>query len=100
MNLFRKFIFAQRKSETKELGLKLKEIARRGFLGLDSQITIPGYQKGYLVGYVSEKMASLLAEELNRFSGIVAFYSDVKEFKEIFGESLYVTYDATDEEVT
>ena len=79
---------------TKELGLKLKEIARRGFLAIDSQITIPGEQKGYIIGYVPEKMAILLAEELNRYSGIVAFYNDIKDFSEDVSAGLYVTYDS------
>lgn len=79
---------------TRELGLKLKEIARRGFLAIDSQITIPGEQKGYLIGYVPEKMAILLAEELNRYSGIVAFYNDIKDFSEDVSAGLYVTYDS------
>lgn len=78
---------------TKELGLKLKEIAKRGFLATDSQITIPGEQKGYITGYVPEKMAHILAVELNRYSGIVAFYNDIKDFKEDVSAGLYVTYD-------
>ena len=79
---------------TKELGLKLKEIARRGFLAIDSQITIPGEQKGYIIGYVPEKMAILLEAELNRYSGIVAFYNDIKNFSEDVSAGLYVTYDS------
>ena len=85
---------------TRELGLKLKDIARRGFLATDSQITIPGEQKGYITGYVPEKMAQILAEELNRYSGIVAFYNDIKEFEESVSAGLYVTYDSTAEQVT
>ena len=84
---------------TKELGLKLKEIARRGFLAIDSQITIPGEQKGYIIGYVPEKMAILLAEELNRYSGIVAFYNDIKDFSESVSAGLYVTYDREEGEI-
>lgn len=84
---------------TKELGLKLKEIARRGFLAIDSQITIPGEQKGYIIGYVPEKMAILLAEELNRYSGIVAFYNDIKDFSEDVSAGLYVTYDRQEGEI-
>ena len=59
------------KLATEELGLKLKEIARRGFLATDSQVTVPGYQKGYITGYVPEKLARILVQELNRYSGIV-----------------------------
>ena len=81
---------------TRELGLKLKDIARRGFLATDSQITIPGEQKGYITGYVPEKMAQILAEELNRYSGIVSFYNDIKEFEESVSAGLYVTYDTPD----
>jgi hypothetical protein len=95
------FIDGSDKNEfaTKELGMKLKEIARRGFLAIDSQITIPGEQKGYIVGYVSEKMADLLVKKLNRYSGIVAFYSDIKDFQEDVGVGLYVTYDQDEEEI-
>jgi len=98
-----KFVGAEDNPQaTRDLGKKLKEIARRGFLATDSQVNIPGNQKSYIVGYLPNKMAKLLSEELNRYSGIVAFYSDIKDFREededVF-EHLFVTYDANDDEI-
>jgi hypothetical protein len=94
-----KFIGASDNPEaTIELGKKLKEINMRGFLTIDSQVNVPGNQKGYVSGYIPETMAHYVVSELNRYSGIVAFYSDVKEFgRDVMG--LYVTYDAFDDEI-
>lgn len=82
---------------TKELAEKLKEIARRGILAVDSQVGIPGNQKQYIIGFMPTKMADLVVTELNRYSGIVAFYSDIEEKETTKG--LYVTYDALEEEI-
>jgi hypothetical protein len=87
---------------THELGLKFKEITRRGFLAVDSQLTIPGNQKGYIVGYLPNKMAELVTTELNRYSGIIAFSSDLKDYRKDnidVAENFYITYDAIDETI-
>ena len=83
---------------TFELGEKLYSIARKGILSVDSQVTIPGSQKGYILSFVHKDLASRLAEELNRYTDIVAYYNYIgKEDKMENGEqSLYVTYDALD----
>lgn len=98
-----KFVGAEDNPEANEnLGLKLKEITRRGFLGVDSQVGIPGNQKAYLVGFLPESMAETVVVELNRYSGIVAFYSDIRDFHSQNINTtggLYVTYDALDEEI-
>jgi len=98
-----KFIGAEDNPEaTIELGKKLEEITKRGVLAIDSQVNIPGNQKGYIYGYIPNKMADLVITNLNRYSGIVAFYSDIRDFRKEninVNEGLFVTYDALSEEI-
>lgn len=98
-----KFVGAEDNPQaTYSLGKKLKEIARRGFLATNSQVNIAGNQKSYMVGYIPNKMAGLLARELNRYSGIVAFYNDIEDYdiSKNIHSGLYVTYDALDDEIS
>ena len=81
---------------TLELGKKLKEIAKRGFLAIDSQVGIPGYQKGYLVGFLPNSMIDIVIPNLNRYSGIIAFSLDIINAA---AEGLFVTYDQDDNEI-
>lgn len=82
---------------TLKLGEKLKEITMAGIIPFDSQVTIPGEQKGYMLAYVPLNMAEKLTVELNRYSGIVAYYT-INSEKLHDAEGLYVTYDGTDKE--
>jgi len=94
---YSKFIEAEDNPEaTKELGLKFKEIARRGVLAIDSQVGIPGNQKQYIVGFISPRLADIVIPEMNRYSSIVAFYSPIKDIDTT--EGLYVTYDVDETE--
>lgn len=94
-----KFVGARDNPEaTFELGEKLYTIARKGILAVDSQVTIPGFQKGYIVSFVHKDLADRLAEECNRYSDIVAYYN-LLEKEEEGGQSLYVTYDALNPEI-
>ena len=93
---YSKFVGAEDSDASVELGLKLKEIAQRGVLGIDSQVGEPGQQKQYIIGFMPTKMANMVIEELNRYSGIVAFYSDIKE--EVTTNGLFVTYDPESDE--
>jgi len=93
-----KFVGASDNPEaTLELGLKLKEITQRGVLSVDSQVGIPGNQKQYIVGFMPTKMADIVITEINRYSGIVAFYGDIEEKDTTKG--LYLTYDALDKRI-
>lgn len=92
-----KFIGAGDNPEaSEELGKKFKEISKRGVLAIDSQVGIPGSQKQYITGYMSTNLADVVIPELNRYSGIVAFYGPIVEMDTTDG--LYVTYDVDDEE--
>lgn len=94
---YSKFIEAGDNPEaSKELGLKFKEITRRGVLSVDSQVGIPGNQKQYIVGYISPNLAEVIIPELNRYSGIVAFSSPIVDIQTTKG--LFVTYDVDDKE--
>ena len=94
---YSKFIEAEDNPEaTKELGLKFKEITRRGVLAIDSQVGIPGNQKQYIIGFMSPGLADIVVTEMNRYSSIVAFYSPIKDI--VTTEGLYVTYDVDDVE--
>lgn len=79
-----------------QLGHKLKEIAIRGFLAIDSQVGIPNEQKGYLIGFLPNTMVEMVVDNLNRYSGIISFYSNIKNFNGEVCENLYVTYDPTE----
>ena len=83
---------------TFELGNKFKEINRHRVICFDSQVGIVGNQKGYVTAYVPKIMAEPLSQELNRYSGIVAFYSEKQDNDSIINEGLYVTYDNSEEE--
>ena len=88
-----KFVGADDNPEASyELGKKLKEISQRGVLAVNSQVGIPGNQKQYIIGFMPTKMAEIVIRNINRYSGIVAFYGDIEEKDTTKG--LYVTYDA------
>ena len=94
---YSKFIGAEDNPEaTKELGLKFKEISRRGVLADNSQVGIPGHQKQYITGFMSPRLADVVIPEINRYSGIVAFYGPIVELDTTKG--LFVTYDVYPEE--
>ena len=74
-----------------ELGEKLYKISKIGILAVDSQVTIPGNQKGYITAFVHKNLAERLAQECNRYPDIVAFYNTLYDKG---SEGLYVTYDS------
>ena len=80
-----------------KLGEKLKQITLAGIIPFDSQVTISGEQKGYMLAYVPKSIADTLTEELNRYSGIVAYYTTL-DTKEGGAQGLFATYDGTKEE--
>lgn len=80
-----------------ELGLKFREITLRGVMAIDSQVNVPGYQKGYVIGYMPKKLCDYVIEKLNKYNCIVAFNCPIREGLGV--ENLYVTYDQTNEQI-
>jgi len=76
-----------------ELGKKFKNITLMGIISFDSQLTIPGQQKGYISAYVPDDLAQKLAVDLNRYDNIIAFTTWITGEHCI--REMYVTYDAT-----
>ncbi len=79
---------------TFELGKKLIDITKIGVIPYDSQLTISGYQKGYIMAYIPEIIAESLSEELNRHDNIIAFTTDL-HYNGV--DNLFVTYNINDE---
>lgn len=95
---FSKFVGAEDNPEaTAGLGRKLKEIAQRGILAIDSQVGVPGNQKQYITGFLPTKLAEIIIPEINRYSSIVGFYGPIIDTETTSG--LYVTYDALPEDI-
>ena len=75
------------------LGQKFKAITLHGVIPIDSQVTIPYEQKGYIDVYVHNDDIRRLAAQLNRYNNIVAFHYPLNT-KERGARDLWVTYDS------
>lgn len=81
------------------VGEKFYNITRHRFIANDFQTTEPGRQKGYITGYVPNGVAKLLDDKLNRYSGIVSWYSSIGvNHDDDFGYGPLVTVDVSDDE--
>lgn len=82
---------------TRELGAKFKRLVVGGLLPFDSQVTKPYNQKGYLYAFVPHDLGVTLADEINRYDGIIAFVTPIL-VEQPTVENLVLTYDATREQ--
>jgi hypothetical protein len=83
---------------THDLGLKFKKlVVDYGLIPFDSQVTIPYHQKGYMNAFVRRDRGMDMADEINRYSDVIAFISPIyNEYSSV--DNLIFTYDATNEE--
>lgn len=91
-----KFVAAGDNPEaTFEMGKKFQEITKCGVICTSSQVTILGKQKGYITAFINQSIRKELVEDLNRYSGIVAFTSKIFYKQDCYEghDSIYVTYD-------
>jgi len=76
---------------TLELGKKFKAITLMGVIPMDSQVTIPFKQKGYIHALAPTNIVRFIATDLNRYNNIIAFNYNLTESC-VGARNLFVTY--------